>query len=128
MEGAYICLARPQGMTTEAENKVDAAAVDWARRLPLAQIPSVLLFLAGRLLAEGSASNHSDHDGPTAPVPGKLLTAGEIADHLNLPESWIRAEERAGRVPGIRAGKYVRFRLSDVERALQERKGQVRYR
>jgi hypothetical protein len=41
---------------------------------------------------------------------------------LSLPESWIRAEERAGRIPGIRAGKYVRFKLSDVEQVLAERK------
>ena len=28
--------------------------------------------------------------------------------------------ERVGRIPGIRTGKYVRFKLSDVERALTE--------
>lgn len=50
-----------------------------------------------------------------------LLTAGELAERLNLPESWVRTEERAGRIPGIRAGRYVRFKLADVEAALARR-------
>ncbi len=33
-----------------------------------------------------------------------------------MPESWVRTEERAGRLPGIRLGKYVRFKLGEVER------------
>jgi excisionase family DNA binding protein len=110
---------------TEMPRGMDAAAVDWAKRIPVVQIPCVLVYLAGRLLAEGSPDNHRDHDVPSASVPDKLLTAGEIADHLSLPESWIRGEERAGRIPGVRAGKYVRFKLSDVERALAERKRQI---
>ena len=34
---------------------MDSAIVDWARRIPLDQISSVLAFLAARLLAEGYA-------------------------------------------------------------------------
>lgn len=52
-----------------------------------------------------------------------LLTAGQLAKQLNLPESWVRTEERAGRIPGIRAGRYVRFKLADVEAALARRRG-----
>jgi excisionase family DNA binding protein len=107
---------------TEMQERIDAAVVDWAMRIPLDQIPYVLVFLAGRLLAEGTAGNHRERNGSSATVPVKLLTAGEIAERLSLPESWIRAEERAGRIPGIRAGKYVRFKLSDVEQVLAERK------
>ncbi|MGH7815554.1 MAG: hypothetical protein ACREQI_16320 [Candidatus Binataceae bacterium] len=33
----------------------------------------------------------------------------------------MRNEERRGRIPGVRLGKYVRFRASEVERALTER-------
>jgi excisionase family DNA binding protein len=52
----------------------------------------------------------------------RLLTAGELSKQLTLPESWLRTEERAGRIPGIRAGRYVRFKLTDVEAALARRK------
>jgi hypothetical protein len=33
----------------------------------------------------------------------------------------VRTEERAGRIPSFRLGRYVRFRLMDVERSLAER-------
>ena len=29
----------------------------------------------------------------------RLLTAGEVAERLTVPESWVRAETRAGRMP-----------------------------
>jgi excisionase family DNA binding protein len=106
---------------TEMHERMEAAVVEWARRIPVDQIPCVLAFLAARLLAEGSAGRDGEHNGACAPESEKLLTAGELAERLSLPESWIRGEERAGRIPGIRAGKYVRFKLSDVERALTER-------
>jgi excisionase family DNA binding protein len=103
---------------------MDAAVVEWAGRIPVDQIPSVVAFLFARLVAEGSASRNSEHKGSSAHDAQKLLTAGELAERLNLPESWIRKEERLGRIPSVRAGKYVRFRLSDVEQALAERRGQ----
>jgi hypothetical protein len=104
---------------TEVQEKVDAAAMEWARRIPASQIPAVLAFLAARLLIEGNA----DRGGAASATESeKLFTAGELAGRLNLPESWIRSEERVGRIPGIRAGKYVRFKLSEVEHSLAERK------
>ncbi len=100
-----------------------AAVVDWAKSIPVDQIPCVLAFLWARLLAEAYASRDSEHGGSSArELNEKLLTAGELAERLNVPESWVRNEERAGRIPGIRAGKYVRFKLSQVERALAEQK------
>jgi excisionase family DNA binding protein len=96
------------------------ATMEWAKRVPVDQIPGVLVFLAGRLLAESHADHNNESSGSAAESE-KLLTAGELAERLSLPESWIRSEERAGRIPGIRAGKYVRFKLTDVERALGER-------
>jgi excisionase family DNA binding protein len=111
-------------MGTEIQARMDEAVVELARRIPVDQIPSVLAFLSARLLAEGSASRNSEHDGESACDAEKLLTAGELAERLNLAESWIRNEERLGHIPSIRAGRYVRFRLSDVERALTERQRQ----
>jgi excisionase family DNA binding protein len=106
------------------KGKMDSAIVDWARCIPLDQISSVLAFLAARLLAEGYVARHEDLHNSEAQESKALLTAGELAERLNLPESWIRNEERLGRIPSVRAGKYVRFRLGDVELALAERKHQ----
>lgn len=50
-----------------------------------------------------------------------LVGAPEMARRLGVPESWIRTEQRAGRIPCVMLGRYVRFRPSEVERALAER-------
>ncbi len=91
----------------------------FARGLPLEKIPALVALLAERLLRarETGPSNQT-------PQPERLLTASEMAERLSVPESWIRTEERAGRIPGIRIGRYVRFRASEVEAALRARGGQ----
>jgi excisionase family DNA binding protein len=48
-------------------------------------------------------------------VTERLLDAKEIADRLGVPESWIRESARAGVIPHVRLGRYVRFDLADVE-------------
>jgi excisionase family DNA binding protein len=107
------------------QERIDAAVVEWARHIPVDQLPSVLVLLAGRLLTERAAGRDSEHNGSSARrSEEKLLTAAELAERLNVPESWVRTEERAGRIPSVRLGKYVRFKLSDVERTLAERSRQ----
>jgi len=107
------------------EERTDAAVLEWARRVPVSVIPGVLVFLAARLLAEGDHASNGERNWAAAGESEKLLTAGELAERLRLPESWLRSEERGGRIPSIRAGKYVRFKAADVERALAERARQV---
>jgi len=97
----------------------DPAIVEWADRISLDQIPGLLLVLASRWLAETSAKANEQKT-KTSSAPD-LVTAGELAKHLNLPESWVRTEERLGRIPSVRLGKYVRFRLSDVEQTLAQK-------
>jgi excisionase family DNA binding protein len=111
-------------MGAEMQARIDAAVVEWATRIPVEQIPSVVAFLFARLVSECSASRNSEDNGASAHEADKLLTAGELAERLNLPESWIRNEERLGRIPSVRAGKYVRFKLKDVEQALARRNHQ----
>jgi excisionase family DNA binding protein len=107
---------------TEMQQPIDVEIVEWARRIPVEQIPGVLAFLSARLLAEGCPEHNSAHDGASAHDAEKLLPADELAERLGVPESWVRTEERAGRIPGVRLGKYVRFKLSVVETALATRK------
>jgi excisionase family DNA binding protein len=75
-------------------------------------------------LTEGRSSSSCEHNGESARDAENLLAAGELAECLGVPESWVRTEERAGRLPGVRLGRYVRFKLSDIERALAERSRQ----
>jgi hypothetical protein len=110
-------LASRPGMT-EMQERIDAAVVEWARRIPVGQIPSVLAFLSARLLAEGYAGRNGEDNGASARDAEKTLDG---AERLGVLESWVRTEERAGRIPSVRLGKYVRFRLNDVERTLAER-------
>jgi excisionase family DNA binding protein len=106
------------------QERIDAALVDWARCIPVDQIPGVLAFLSARLLTEGYADRKSEHSSASSRDAEKLLTAGELAKRLGVPESWVRTEERTGRIPGVRLGKYVRFKWSDVEQLLGEQQRQ----
>jgi excisionase family DNA binding protein len=45
-----------------------------------------------------------------------LLTAKQLAEHLSVPETWVREQARIGALPSIKLGHYVRFRLDDVNR------------
>jgi excisionase family DNA binding protein len=49
-----------------------------------------------------------DHD--------KLLTAAELAEYLSLPVATIYAwRHRRKGPPGFRAGRHLRYRLSDID-------------
>jgi excisionase family DNA binding protein len=52
--------------------------------------------------------------GPPDPRPpvaqtGRLLEAREVADLLAVPLTWIRTATRAGLLPHLRLGRYVRY-------------------
>lgn len=102
-------------------DQIDELLASWAKRVPVDQIPRVLVFLAGRLLAECGLSSRDEHG--SRETPEALLTASDLAEQLHVPESWVRSEERAGRIPSIRLGKYVRFKRIEVERVLAEKTG-----
>lgn len=52
--------------------------------------------------------------------PDRLLSAGEIAECLQVPETWVREQARAGHIPHLRLGRYVRFSWPAVEAWLTE--------
>ena len=51
----------------------------------------------------------------------QLLSLPALALALNLPETWIKAEADAGRIPHLRIGKRYRFNSEAVVRTLAER-------
>jgi hypothetical protein len=67
--------------------------------------------LCARLLRE------PDKAAPTS-EPG-LVDAPTLAAKLNLNESWVRGQQRSGRIPHVKCGRFVRFRISDVTAALE---------
>jgi excisionase family DNA binding protein len=65
-------------------------------------------------------------------VSERLLSAGEVAELLSVPESWVRQETRAGRLPHLALGRYRRYEREAVlawlegQRAGHSRKHQPR--
>lgn len=94
-------------------NGADLAGLSRAERVAL------LLRLASvqTRIAVTMADNAPDTAAPSA----DLVDAPTLAVKLSVPESWIRGEQRANRIPFVRAGRYVRFRASEVEAALAAR-------
>ncbi len=74
--------------------QTNPALVEWAGRISLDQIPGLLVFLAARWLTETNAKAKEQNGPPDSAE--NLLTAGDLAKQLNLPESWVRTEERLG--------------------------------
>ena len=52
----------------------------------------------------------------------RLLTAAEVGELLSVPESWVRRDTRAGRLPHLELGRYRRYERAAVQRAGQWRK------
>jgi excisionase family DNA binding protein len=73
--------------------------------IPRSEIPTLIAALLARLLAEPA---------PERPPAGNatavaLLDAAQMAECLRVPESWVRTEARAGRIPFVAVGRYIRF-------------------
>ena len=57
---------------------------------------------------------------PAQPLGGALLTADEVAKRLRVTKGWVYAQTRAGQMPHVRLGRYVRCRDAAVEQWLAE--------
>lgn len=56
-------------------------------------------------------SQTDDHEPPT-----RLLTAGDVAQLLGVPRTWVYEQTRQGRIPHLRLGRYRRYKLESVMR------------
>lgn len=50
-----------------------------------------------------------------------LLNADQAAELLNVPKTWIMAQARAGTIPHVRLGRYVRFDADELDRWWRDR-------
>ena len=59
----------------------------------------------------------SEHVRGTASAarPARLLEAEDVARMLGMTTDWVYREVRAGRLPHIRLGRYVRFRRESID-------------
>lgn len=46
---------------------------------------------------------------------GSLLQAEDVAAQLGVSKDWVYSEVRAGRIPHVKLGRYVRFRAESIE-------------
>jgi excisionase family DNA binding protein len=53
-------------------------------------------------------------------VTDRLLDAAAVAEMLNVPPGWPLEQARAGRIPHVRLGRYVRFRESAIVAWVEE--------
>jgi excisionase family DNA binding protein len=61
---------------------------------------------------------------PEAELGGRLLTAKEVGELLQLNASWVLDAARRNAIPHIRLGRYVRSRRMDIETwLLDQRRG-----
>jgi excisionase family DNA binding protein len=56
-------------------------------------------------------------------VSERLLTAGEVAELLAVPESWVREATREGRLPYLALGRYRRYSREQIEAWLSGQRG-----
>jgi excisionase family DNA binding protein len=56
---------------------------------------------------------------PSKPVPEGLLTAAQVAERLGMATGTVVDWAEAGKVPGFRVGRALRFRWSEVEAWLE---------
>ena len=50
----------------------------------------------------------------------RLLNARDVAERLQVPESWVREQARRGRIPSLKLGHYTRFRLEALEQWIKD--------
>ena len=75
---------------------------------PRQLVPGVITKLAALLAALSAESSRPVEEKPVVAV-ARLLTPQEMSDFLNIPESKLRADARAGKIPFHRLGRYMRF-------------------
>lgn len=54
------------------------------------------------------------------PGSGSLLAAGQVAELLGVPVSWVYESSRTGRIPTVTLGRYRRYRREAIEAWLQK--------
>jgi excisionase family DNA binding protein len=57
---------------------------------------------------------------PNGAHASRLMTAGEVAQLLGVPKTWVYQQSRRGRIPTVTLGRYRRYRREAIQDWLQE--------
>lgn len=71
------------------------------------------------------ARSHGISTNTIGPNGGRLLTIEQVSEMLQVPVSWVREHvrrEARDHIPGLKVGKYWRFRCEDILGWLDTRK------
>lgn len=90
-----------------------ASSMD-ARSLPADSVEALAAALAPHLA-------HQLADLAAPGLASSLLNAEQAGALLSVPATWVLAEARAGRIPHIRLGHYVRFETRELEQWWRDR-------
>jgi excisionase family DNA binding protein len=55
-----------------------------------------------------------------SPPRGRLLTADQVAELLQVPKGWVYAQTRSGHVPAVRLGRYYRYRPEAIRKWVED--------
>ncbi len=58
----------------------------------------------------------------------RWVTAADVAEHLAMTTYWVREMAKHGELPGTKIGKWWRFRISEVDAAMEARRAAPRTR
>ena len=65
-------------------------------------------------MSQGQVVGHVDGAEDELGDGRQHMTAEELAVRLHVTLAWVYAETRAGRIPHLRLGRYVRYRRSTI--------------
>ena len=68
--------------------------------------------------ASREAAAVAGETGNSAPLVGvarSLMSAGDVAELLGVPASWVYEQSRRGRIPTVTLGRYRRYRREAIE-------------
>ena len=60
------------------------------------------------------------------PVPRRLLDVAGAAEHLTVSEHFVRRLVRERRIPVVKIGRHVRFRLEDLDAFVEQGRREAR--
>src|SRR5690242_18665889 len=102
-------------------------SLDWANSLPADRIPAALTEIAAKQSALAAveaalaARLHQGGSNRSGGATSGLIDARALAIRLGVHESFVRTAARAGKIPSVRIGRYVRFDPTAVIEALADR-------
>ena len=135
MKSRGIAVAPEAGLLLQSKYDLDQLLADSSKIavLPVESLPEVLAQVVSRIgqlkQFEGTLLSilfrHRTMGSRTEADDARLLSAQEVAKLFDVPESWVREQARAGNLPAIRLGHYVRFQPQEIARFVANRRSKA---